>query len=83
MTHMRSIGNISINKKINYKKISESFNFKKYFLINNKNTLKKQLKSFLKFSGPAFLEAKVNLGTIENLTRPKDFIKIKNNFIKK
>ena len=78
-----SIGNISINKNINYKKISESFNFKKYFLINNKNTLKNQLKSFLKFKGPAFLEAKVNLGTIENLARPKDFIKIKNNFIEK
>tara|TARA_B110001454_G_scaffold215832_1_gene237974 strand:- start:2074 stop:3192 length:1119 start_codon:yes stop_codon:yes gene_type:complete len=78
-----SIGNIKINKKINYEKIAKAFNFKKYFYLKEKKLLKRKIKSFLKCKGPAFLEASVNLGTLQNLERPKKFKVIKKNFLRK
>ena len=31
-----SIGNVSINKSVNFRRISSEFNFKKYFYLNNR-----------------------------------------------
>ena len=77
-----SIGDVTLNKNVNYKKISQILNFKKYFYIKNKINLKKKINFFLRYKGPAFLEAKVSISTLENLVRPKGFIKIKKNFLK-
>ena len=76
-----SIGNIELNKYLDFRKISNAINFKKYFIINDRKYLKKKLSTFLKYNGPAFLEAKVSVGTLKSLLRPKNFINIKNNFI--
>ena len=78
-----SIGNIRLNKNTNYKQLANAFKFKKYFYLNKKKDLKKILRSFLNCRGPAFLEAKVDVGTFEKLVRPNNFSKIKKNFLKK
>ena len=36
----------------------------------------------MKSSGPSLLEVKINPGTIKNLIRPKNFLKIKEEFMK-
>jgi hypothetical protein len=41
----------------------------------------KNLKLFLKSKGPSFYEVRIDEGIITNLGRPKDFIRLKNNFI--
>ncbi len=68
---------------INFNKLTKSLNYKKFYLIKNKNNLNKKLKTFLKSNGPSFLEIKIKNGSLSNLTRPKNLIKIKNNFMNK
>ena len=77
-----SIGNISINKRVNFKRISNELNFKKYFYLNNKKNLKKKIDNFLSVKGSSFLEVETNIGTLDNLLRPKNFQQIKKNFLK-
>ena len=69
--------------KINIKKLISSFSYKNYFFSNNKKSFKKKLNLFLKTNGPSFFEVKVSPGFIKNLERPKNFIKIRDNFTKK
>ena len=78
-----SIGNISINKSINFRRISREFNFKKYFYLNNRKFLEKKIKDFLNFKGSSFLEVETAIGTLDNLLRPIKFKNIKKNFLKK
>jgi len=75
-------GQKTYSEKINTKKISEAFKFKKYFLIKDKKDMTKKLKLFLRSSGPSFLEVMIKNHSIKNLTRPKNLIKIKKEFIK-
>ncbi len=78
-----SIGGQSINiKNININKLSKSLGFKKFYFADNKIKLINLMKNFLKLKGPAFLHAKIQKGTLPNLVRPKNFLKIKKNFIK-
>tara|TARA_B100000902_G_C27306473_1_gene915777 strand:- start:1525 stop:2625 length:1101 start_codon:yes stop_codon:yes gene_type:complete len=72
---------IFINK-MNFKNLSKSFGFKNYYLIENKKDINTKIKNFLKNDGPSFLHVKVKVGTIQNLPRPKNFLKIKKNFLK-
>lgn len=72
---------ISINK-MNFLKLSKSFGFKNFYLINSKTKIKKNITKFLKTKGPSFMHVKIKVGTIKNLPRPKDFIAIKRNFMR-
>lgn len=71
-------------EKLNFSLLSKSLNFKSYFLINNIKNYKKKLKIFFKSNkGPSFLEIRIKIKSINNLTRPTDLISVKNNFMKK
>ena len=76
-------GQITTASGINFKDLSNSLGYKSYFSLNlNKNT-DKTVDLFLRSSGPSLLEVKISSGSIDGLTRPKDFLKIKKNFMKK
>ena len=72
---------ILINK-IDFKNLSKSLGFKNFYLIKEKKDIKIKISSFLKSQGPSFLHVKVKVGTIKNLPRPKDFLRIKKNFVR-
>lgn len=66
--------------KINFKKVISGLGYKKYFKLIKKNKISLVLKKFLKSKGPSFLEVITSRGSMTNLNRPKNLIKIKNNF---
>ncbi len=68
---------------IDLEKFSKSIGYKNYFQIQNKFILKKILKKFLTSKGPSLLEVKIQNISLNNLSRPKSFIRIKENFMKK
>jgi phosphonopyruvate decarboxylase len=79
-----SVGNQKIDtQKINFKDVTKSFGYKNYYYANSKKLLLKNLDYFLKSKGPSFLEIYIKPGSLSNLSRPKNFIKIKNFFINK
>ena len=67
---------------INFKNISKSFGYKNYYFAKNNLSFNKNLQYFLKFKGPSFFEVHIRSKSIENLSRPKNLIKIKEIFIK-
>ena len=68
---------------INLRKFTSALKFENYYLIKNKKDLKKNLKKFLNSKKISFLEVKMsNLNKNKILGRPKNFIDIKNNFMK-
>ncbi len=67
---------------IDFKKLSISLGYKKYFKIKSNNDLKKVLKQFIKSKGPSFLEILTDVNRDKNLPRPTNLIKIKNQFCK-
>jgi phosphonopyruvate decarboxylase len=78
-----SVGGQTTNiEKLNIKKLVFAAGYKKYFKISKKNHLSYILKKFLVSKGPCFLEIQIDSGSIENLTRPKNFLDIKNKFKK-
>ena len=66
---------------IDFKKLSKSLGFKKFYQIKNKKNIQKIIKSFLKKNSLNFLEVKINNSKIKKLPRPSNLIKIKNKFI--
>jgi phosphonopyruvate decarboxylase len=78
-----SVGDQKIDTfKINFKNISKSFGYKNYYLAKNNLSFNKNLKYFLKSEGPSFFEVHIRSKSIKNLSRPKNLIKIKEDFIK-
>lgn len=78
-----SVGGAQIDTdKINFEKIVKEFGYKKYFKIKNTNDIKRSIGKFLSSAGPSFLEVIINPGTQKKLTRPKNLLEIKKNFIK-
>ncbi len=78
-----SIGVQEINiKNINFKNLTKSFGFKNYYSANSKSQLNRVFIKFLENKGPSFLHAKVKIGTLKNLVRPKNFSEILKNFKK-
>ena len=75
-------GQSTYANQINFEKLSKSLGFKKYYSIKDNKNLKKTLKQFLSGNGLNFLEVKVTNSKIKNLPRPKNLIKIKNQFMK-
>jgi len=67
-------------KNTNFKKLSLSCGYSKYFFSNSLSDFKKKYALFLKSNGPSFYEIKISSGSLKNLERPNNFIKIKKNF---
>ena len=78
-----SIGGQPINlKNVNVKLLASALNFKNFYFSNKKKDLPKKFDNFIKSIGPSFFHIKIQSGTLKNLLRPKNLIKIKNNFMK-
>ena len=67
---------------IDFKKLSLSLGYKNYYKITNKQDIVKILNKFIKITGPSMLEIRIKNGSIKNLSRPQNLIKIKQDFIK-
>ncbi len=77
-----SVGGQPTNiEKLNMKKLVLSAGYKKFFKINRKNQINLILNKFLKSRGPSFLEVEISPGSIENLQRPRNLLKIKKKFM--
>lgn len=81
-THDSVGGQTTYSSGTDFKKLSESLGFKKYYSIKYKRNIKKTLKDFLSQNKLSFLEAKISNNKIKNLPRPMDLKKIKNQFMK-
>ena len=76
-------GQNTYSQNINFKILSKSIGFRKYYLIKNKKDIKKRIINFINSNGLSFLEVRVANNKIKDLPRPKDLIAIKNRFLKK
>ena len=77
-----SVGGQSTNiDKVNIEKLIKSVGYKHYFLLKKKQEIENKLKTFLKKPGPSLLEVRIKMGSMKDLSRPKNLIKIKKNFI--
>jgi phosphonopyruvate decarboxylase len=78
-----SVGDQKIDTlKIDFKSISKSFGYNNYYLAKNDINFDKKLDYFLKSRGPSFFEVRIKSESIKKLSRPKNLIRIKENFIK-
>ena len=75
-------GQNTFSSEIDFKNLSKSIGFKRYFLISESKNLKKKINSFLKSKTLSFLEVKVANSKNDNLPRPKNLVEIKNLFMK-
>ena len=75
-------GQYTYADSIDFKKLSLSLGFKKFFCIKDSKNLKKNIKKFLKGKNLNFMEVKVSNSKIKKLPRPDNLIKIKNLFMK-
>ena len=77
-----SVGGQSTNiDKVNIEKLIKSVGYKYYFLLKKKREIKNKLKIFLRKPGPSLLEVRIKMGSMKDLSRPKNLIKIKKNFV--
>ena len=74
-------GQRTYSENISFSNIAKNLGYKNIFNIRKKLDLNIQLKKFLKSSGPSLLEIITEVGTLNNLGRPKNFINIKKKFI--
>ncbi len=74
-------GQMTTANGIDFKKLSISIGYKNYFKISNSQNIKFILNKFIKIQGPSFLEVKIKNGSLKKLSRPKNLIKIKENFM--
>jgi phosphonopyruvate decarboxylase len=81
-THDSVGGQSTFANNINFKQLSKSLGFKKFYLIKNKKNLKENIKNFFNEKSLSFLEVKISNSKIKKLPRPENLIKIKNQFMK-
>lgn len=75
-------GQRTFSENINFYKLAKDLGYKNIFKIYNKSNISIKLLKFIKSNGPSLLEIITEVGTINNLKRPKNLIKIKKKFIK-
>lgn len=80
-SHRSVGGQKTISKQINFCLLAKSLNFKSYFLIRNQKNYHLNIKKFLKFKGTGFLEVRIQIKSMKNLSRPLNLKKIKNFFM--
>ena len=68
--------------KDDFEKLSKSVGFKSYFKISSLKYLKNDIRTFVKKSGPSFLEVRIKSRSMKNLDRPKKFLEIKKKFMR-
>jgi len=73
-------GQPTYSENVNIKNLVLSMGYKYYKKINKKNNINEELKSFLNFPGSSFLEVETSIGSLKNLIRPKNLIKIRDDF---
>lgn len=69
-------------EKDNFAILAKNLGYKYSDKIEKKKHLSSKLKKFLKSKGPSFLEIIIKSSNVKNLSRPKEFISIKENFMK-
>jgi len=74
-------GQSTYSNNIDFKKLSKSLGFHKFYSIKDLKNLKTIIKKFLLDKSLCFLEVKVTNSKIKKLPRPTDLIKIKNQFM--
>jgi phosphonopyruvate decarboxylase len=74
-------GQKTVADRIDFFLLSKSLGFKSYVLIKNKNNHDKTIAKFLNSCGPSFLEIKIQVKSMQNLSRPSNFKIIKNKFM--
>ena len=67
---------------INFEKLVKSLGYRNYFKISQIKKINFTIEKFLNSKGPSFLEVLISMGSLDNLSRPNDLIKIKNRFIR-
>ena len=67
---------------IDFKILSKSLGFKRFYSIKDNKKLKESIKNFLSSKELSFLEVKVGNNKINKLPRPKDLVAIKDQFMK-
>ena len=67
---------------IDFKKLVKSLGYKNYFKISQAKKINSTIKKFLNSKGLSFLEVLISIGSLNNLSRPSNLIKIKNKFMK-
>ena len=78
-----SVGDQKIDSfKVDFNNISKAFGYKNYYFAKDNLSFNKNFKFFLKSKGPSFFEIYIRSKSTKNLSRPKNLIKIKENFIK-
>ena len=76
-------GQKTISSNLDFEKIVIGLGYKKYFCINNEKKINKITKKFIRSKGPSLLEVKIKPGSMHDLLRPKNLIKIKKKFMLK
>ena len=81
-THDSVGGQSTFTKNIDLEKFSKSLGFRNFICIKDQKNLKKNIQKFLNKNFLSFLEVRVSNSKIKNLPRPKNLIKIKNQFMR-
>lgn len=81
-THDSVGGQTTYSNNINFKMLSKSLGFKKFYSIKNKKNLDNLIYKFINVKSSSFLEVQIGNSKIKKLPRPKDLIKIKKEFMK-
>jgi phosphonopyruvate decarboxylase len=76
-------GQKTLSKKVNFKTLTKSMGYKKYFFLKNNQNIQNKIKKFLNSDGPSFLEVCIKNESIKNLPRPVDLHLIKKKFMKR
>ena len=66
---------------IDFKKLTKGIGYINYFKISQTKKISSTIAKFMRAKGPSFLEVLISVGTLDNLSRPNDLIKIKRKFI--
>ena len=74
-------GQTTYANDIDFKKLSKSLGFKKFYQIKNEKNITNKIKNFLSKNSLNFLEVKISNSKIKKLPRPSNLLQIKNRFI--
>lgn len=74
-------GQTTYANDIDFKKLSKSLGFKKFYQIKNEKNITSKIKNFLSKNSLNFLEVKISNSKIKKLPRPSNLLQIKNRFM--